>query len=145
MSFYTSTTLARTRARPRPCGDRGALRRDDLDVRRVVCDGTPENLALLQHMRNDYIVTERQVRDDPGRLGVQACAGLVDLVREQRFQHRDQHQLRDSLRGCVVKQWAFSRSRSKAADVSPLYAAAAALYVADMVLELAGATAIEIF
>ena len=117
--------------------------REDLDVRYVVCDGTPENLDIRSRLLRDAVITDRQVRDDASSLGVQACASLTDLVAEQRFRHRGQHELRDALRGAIVKplgeSWVFSRSRSKS-DVSPLIAAACALHVADIEIE-AGASA----
>ena len=88
------------------------------------------------------------MRADPGRLGVQSCAGLVDLVSERRFRHRGQHELRDAIRGSVTKplseSWMFSRSRSKA-DVSPLIAAAAALHVANVEIEAGASAAAGIF
>ena len=124
--------------------------RNNLSVRAVVCDGTPENLALLARLRHDGVIYEAQAREQhASRLGVQACAGLVDLVAEGKFRHRGQHEFRDALRGGVVKSlgessWVYSRSRSRA-DVSPLLAAAAALYVADQELDVAGAAAPQVF
>jgi len=100
----------------------------------VVADGTPENLDLLARLERDSIISDRQLRPDAGRLGVQASSGLVDLVAEKKFRHRGQHELRDALRRDVIKplseSWVYSRSRSKA-DVSPLIAAACALWVGD--------------
>ena len=75
---------------------------------------------------------------------VQACGGLVDLVAEETFRHRGQVELENALRGAVVKvigdSWAYSRSRSRG-DVSPVLAAAAALWTADAELGEAGSTA----
>jgi hypothetical protein len=122
--------------------------REDIDVRGVVADGTAENLDLLSRLRRDFVVTERQLREDAGRLGVQSCAGLVDLVAEKRFRHRGQHELRDALRGAVIKplgeSWVFSRSRSRS-DVSPLLAAAAALWVAETELTPGGVAEVAIY
>ena len=124
--------------------------RADLDVVAVVCDGSPENLALLKKLRYDYVVTERQAREEgAARLGQQACGSLVDFVNEGRFRHRGQLELMEAVRGAVTKSlgtdgWVYSRGRSRS-DVSPLIAMACALHVADMELEGAGASAIDIY
>jgi hypothetical protein len=124
------------------------VERSDIDVRAVVCDGTPENLALLKRLRHDYVVTERQGREEgAARLGQEACGSLVDFVNEGRFRHRGQLELQEAVRGAVAKPigdgWAYSRSRSRS-DVSPLLAAAVALHVADVELDPEGAHTFQI-
>ena len=125
------------------------VERDDIDVRSVPCDGSPENLGLLKRLRHDFIVSEQQARaENASRLGQEACGSLIDLVAESRFRHRGQPELLEALRGAVAKPigdgWAYSRTRSRS-DVSPLLAAAVALHVADVELDVAGAAAVEIF
>jgi hypothetical protein len=126
------------------------VEREDIDVRAVVCDGTPENLALLKRLLHDSVVTERQTREGgASRLGQEACGSLIDFVNEGRFRHRGQSEFTASLRGAVAKPigdgWAYSRSKSRS-DVSPLLAAACALHVGDMEIDVAGARGgIEVF
>jgi hypothetical protein len=117
--------------------------REDIDVRAVVCDGEPQNLALLKRLKHDSVVTERQGREEgAARLGQEACGSLVDFVNEGRFRHRGQVELVEAIRGAVAKPlgdgWVYSRSRSRS-DVSPLIACAVGLHVADMELDVAGA------
>jgi hypothetical protein len=72
---------------------------------------------------------------------VHASGALVDMVAERKFRHRGQTELLSALRGAVVKQtadwWVYSRARSTT-GVSPLMAAAVALWAAEGTLELAG-------
>jgi hypothetical protein len=122
--------------------------REDLDVRAVVADGTPQNLALLQKLRHDFVVTERQAREaGAARLGQEACGSLVDFVNESRFRHRGQLELQEAVRGAVTKPlgegWIYSRSRSRT-DVSPLIAAACALHVAELELDVVDAAGVHI-
>ncbi len=125
------------------------VERDDIDVRAVVCDGSPQNLALLKRLRHDHIIAERQTREEhASRLGQEACGSLIDLVGEGRFRHRGQPEFVEALRGSMAKPvgddgWVYSRSKSRS-NVSPLLAAAVGLHVADMELELAGTNAIKI-
>lgn len=123
--------------------------RDDTDVRALVCDGSPENLALLKRLRHDYVVTERQTREEnAARLGQEACGTFVDLVSEGRLRHRGQRELLEALRGAVAKPvgdgWVFSRTRSRS-DVSPLLAVAVALHVADTELAVADGETLAIY
>jgi hypothetical protein len=125
------------------------VEREDIDVRCVVCDGSPENLALLKRLRHDFIVTERQAREEgAARLGQEACGSLMDFITEGKIRHRGQPEFTEAIRGAVAKPlgdgWAFSRSKSRS-DVSPLIAAAVALHVADLELDVAGAAAPKIF
>ena len=110
------------------------VERDDVDVEMIVSDGEPQNLDLLDRLERDYVSAGLLRREGAARAGVQACGRLVDLVAEKQFCHRGQPELEDALRGAVVKtlsdSWVYSRSRSRS-DVSPLLAAAAALWVAD--------------
>lgn len=109
--------------------------RDDVDVRKIVCDGEPQNLDLLARLRQEYIPESALRTEGASRVGVQASGALVDLVGEEKFRHRGQIELVEALRGAVIKplsdSWVYSRVRSRS-DVSPLLAAAAALWVADV-------------
>jgi hypothetical protein len=82
------------------------------------------------------------------KVGVQSCGALIDLVAEGKFRHRGQTEIEDALRGAVVKtfsdSWVYSRSRSRS-DVSPLLAAADALWLAELELPRTGATALVIY
>lgn len=125
------------------------LERSDLDVRAVVCDGSPDNLGLLKRLKADYAVSEHQLREEgAARLGQQACGGLVDLVSERRFRHRGQRELHDAVAGAVTKPvgdgWVYSRSKSRS-NVAPLIAGAVALHVADLELKPAEAGALQVF
>lgn len=125
------------------------LEREDVDVRALVCDGSPENLGLLKRLKADGTVAPGQTREDgASRLGQQACGRLVDLVNEQLFRHRGQVELLQAVRGAVTKQvgdgWVYGRSKSRS-DVSPLLAAAVALLVADTELPLEEPEALQIF
>jgi len=114
--------------------------RPDVDVRVIVCDGEPQNMDLLARLRRELVPESALRREGAARVGVQSCGALVDLVAEGRFRHRGQWEIEEALRGAVVKtfsdSWAYSRSRSRS-DVSPLLAAAAALWVADAELAVA--------
>jgi hypothetical protein len=85
---------------------------------------------------------------DSSQAGVKGCGALLDLIAERKFRHRGQRPLSEAVRGATVKHftdsWAFSRSKSRS-DVSPLIAAAVALHVADMEIEVAGATSLQVF
>jgi hypothetical protein len=73
---------------------------------------------------------------------------LGDGLSEAKLHHRGQHELRDALRAAVVKprgeSWIYSRSRSRG-DVSPLVAAAVALYVAELELQTGEAAELAIY
>lgn len=119
----------------------GLVERDDIDVRAVVCDGEPQNMDLLRRLGREY-VPERVLRaENASKAGVASCGALIDIVNQGKLRHRGQREIADAIRGAVVKtfsdSWVYSRSRSKG-DVSPLLAAACALWVADAELELAG-------
>jgi hypothetical protein len=123
--------------------------RADIDVVAVVADGIPENLALLKKLRYDFVVTERQAREEgAARLGQEACGSLVDFVTEARFRHRGQRELTEAVRGAFTRTlgegWIFSRSKSRS-DVSPLIAAAVALTTAELELPLSGVTSVHIY
>lgn len=109
--------------------------RDDIDVRYVVADGEPQNLDLMARLRQEYVPDEHLCTENASRVGVQSSANLVDLVNEDAFRHRGQVELTEAIRGAVVKtfsdSWVYSRSRSRS-DVSPLLAAAAALWKASV-------------
>ncbi len=125
------------------------LGRDDVYVRAVVCDGSPENLAMLKRLKANGTLAPGQLREEgASRLGQQACGRLVDLVNEQLFRHRGQPELLQAVRGLVTKQvgdgWVPSRSKSRS-DVSPLIAAAVALFVADTELPLVEPAPLQIF
>jgi hypothetical protein len=110
--------------------------RTDAYVMQIVCDGEPQNLDLMGRLKDH--VGDRVLRtENASRVGVQSCGALVDLVNEERFRHRGQVELSDAIRGAVVKtfsdSWVYSRARSRG-DVSPLLAAAAALWAADQEL-----------
>ena len=122
--------------------------RDDVNVHMIVCDGEPQNLDLLARLRNEYVPEHVLRTEGSSRVGVQSCGALVDLVNEQKFRHRGQLELTEAIRGAVVKtfsdSWVYSRSRSRT-DVSPLLAAAAALWVADLELETPGGVEVRMY
>lgn len=116
--------------------------RPDLDVRHIVADGEPANLDLLGRLPNEYIPAAHIGTENASRVGTQACGALVDLVNEGRVRHRGQNELTEAIRGAVIRtfsdSWVYSRSRSRS-DVSPLLAAAVALWKAEQEIEpLAG-------
>jgi hypothetical protein len=82
------------------------------------------------------------------KVGVRSCGALIDLVNEGKFRHRGQLEIVEAILGAVVKMfsdsWMYSRSRSRS-DVSPLIAAAAALWLAELELPRAGVTSLEIY
>ncbi len=125
------------------------VERDDVSVRAVCCDGSPENLALLKRLKHDFVVTDGQTREEhAARLGQEACGTFVDLVTESRLRHRGQAELLESLRGAVAKPvgdgWVSSRTRSRS-DGSAILASAVALHVADVELDVAAGAAVIIY
>lgn len=121
--------------------------RDDIDVRYIVADGSPENLDLMARLRQEYISEAHLCFENASRVGVQSCANLVDLVQQDGLRHRGQLEFTEALRGAVVKpvadSWVYSRARSRS-DVSPLLAAAAALWKASVEFELPGSRQVVI-
>lgn len=112
-----------------------ALReRDDVQVREVVFDGSPENIDLARRLIRDGFPKSAVRLEHASQAGVQACGALVDAVAERKFRHLGQDALVGALRGAVSKpvgdSWVYSRSRSTS-DVSPLLAAAVALWGAE--------------
>jgi hypothetical protein len=115
--------------------------REDVDVRAIVCDGEPANLDMLRRLERDGVLASVLHTERASQAGVAACGALIDMVAEGKFRHRGQVEFVNALRGSVVKTssdwWVYSRSRSTT-DVSPLMAAAVALWAAESTLELAG-------
>jgi hypothetical protein len=111
--------------------------REDVGVLAIVADGEPQNLDLLRRLEQDGLPVRTQ---HAGQAGVMACASLIDAVGERKFRHRGQVEIVNALRGAVTKQtsdwWVYSRSRSST-DVSPLMAAAVALWAGETILETA--------
>jgi hypothetical protein len=122
--------------------------RPDVDVRWITADGTPANLDLFDRLEREYVPAAYLRREGAAHVGVQGCGGLVDLTAERKLRHRGQVEIENALRGAVVKvigdSWVYSRSRSRS-DVSPLLAAAAALWAAETELTPGGVAEIAIY
>jgi hypothetical protein len=124
-------------------------RRDDVSVKAVYFDAEPANVDLSARLRRDYALTESQLRrEHASKAGVTACGALVDLVNLRRFRHRGQRELADAFKGALVRPigdgWVYDRRRSRS-DVSPLLAAAVALWGADAELQPAAEINISIY
>lgn len=133
---YTGSFEGATRASAAICA---LYDRDDIQVRGVVCDGEPQNLDLMRRLERDGIPKSVLLTEHASQAGVAACGALIDAVGERRFRHRGQLVFVNALRGAVVKTssdwWVYSRSRSTT-DVSPLLAAAVALWKAEVELSV---------
>ncbi len=108
--------------------------RDDVYLRGIACDGSPQNLDLLRQLGREGVPKSALLTEHASQAGVAACGALIDAVAEKRFRHRGQHVFLNALRGAVIKSasdwWVYDRQRSTT-DVSPLLAAAVALHAGE--------------
>ncbi len=108
--------------------------RDDVYLRGIACDGSPQNLDLMRQLERDGIGKSALLTEHASQEGAAACGHLVDAVAERRFRHRGQLVYLTALRGAVIKSssdwWVYDRQRSTT-DVSPLLSAAVALHAGE--------------